>query len=302
MVTLAISTSSLAQSIDTPDTDVETQKRGQTGMKFLSTSLDARGTAIGGALTAELDGSSVSMFYNPASMAGMDGMFHASFNDLQFITDIHYLGASVAFRPPGGNYGVVGLSVTSVDYGEFIGTIRANNEQGFVETGNYSPTALAIGLGYARAFTDRFSAGAHVKYAYQNIGDGFVTTQEFGEQSGETFNPDAVTGTHDYSIGTGAVDFGVARLLEANEEQAFALKTLGRAGKPIARRATCRSAKGNLHKARMPTMQAAEKVHGIGEVACRMSTGCFKKGVEVAMTRGAFGADPRKMCFGNADR
>src|SRR5690606_1745759 len=178
--------------------------------KFLSTSLDARGTAIGGALTAELDGSSVSMFYNPASMAGMDGMFHASFNDLQFITDIHYLGASVAFRPPGGNYGVVGLSVTSVDYGEFIGTIRANNEQGFVETGNYSPTALAIGLGYARAFTDRFSAGAHVKYAYQNIGDGFVTTQEFGEQSGETFNPDAVTGTHDYSIGTVAVDFGVA--------------------------------------------------------------------------------------------
>ena len=209
MVALVLTPLAFAQQPVTPDTEVETKKRGQTGMKFLSVSLDARATAMGGALTAEREGSSNSLFYNPASMAGMPGSFNASFGDLQFITDIHYLSASAAYRPSGGNFGVVGVSVTSVDYGEFIGTIRANNDQGFVETGNYSPTALAVGLGYARSFTDRFAAGAQVKYAYQNIGDDFVTTQNFEEQSGGTFNPDAVLSTESYTKGTLAVDFGI---------------------------------------------------------------------------------------------
>lgn len=208
LVTLVLTTSVLAQAV-TPDTEVETEKRAQTGMKFLSMSVDARASAIGGAMTAELDGSSASLFYNPASMAGMPGSFHANFGDLQFITDIHYIAASAAFRPSGGNLGVIGVSVTSVDYGDFIGTIRANNDQGFVETGDYSPTALAVGIGYARSFSDRFAAGAQVKYAYQNIGDGFVTTQEFEDQTGNDFSPGPVTSTADYSKASIAVDFGV---------------------------------------------------------------------------------------------
>jgi len=210
LLTLVLTSSSvLAQAVVTPDTEVETEKRAQTGMKFLSTSVDARATAVGGAMTAEMEGSSTSLFYNPASMAGMPGSFHASASVLSFITDINYNVASVAYRPGGGNYGVVGLSVISVDYGDFIGTIRANNEQGFVETGTYSPTALAVGLGYARAFSDRFAAGAQVKYVYQNIGDDFVTTQDFDAQTGGTFNSGAVTSTENYSKGTVAFDFGI---------------------------------------------------------------------------------------------
>ncbi len=45
----------------TPDTKVETEKRAQTGMKFLSLSVDARAASLGSAMTAELTGSSVSM-------------------------------------------------------------------------------------------------------------------------------------------------------------------------------------------------------------------------------------------------
>lgn len=208
LVALVAASSAYAQETDGPNTDVETEKRAQTGMKFLSTSVDARATAIGGAVTAELEGSSNSLFYNPASMAGMAGDFNAAFGDLQFIADIHYLNASAAYRPSG-NIGVFGISVVSVDYGEFIGTIRANNTQGFVETGNYSPTALAVGVGYARSFTDRFAAGAHIKYAYQNIGDGFVRDQNFDNQSGNSFDPGLVTASADYAKGTVAVDFGI---------------------------------------------------------------------------------------------
>ena len=185
----------------TPDTKVETEKRAQTGMKFLSLSVDARAAALGSAMTAELTGSSVSMFYNPASMAFMEGSFHASVGITEFIAGIDYNIASVAYRPSGGNYGVFGLSIINVDYGDFAGTIRASNEQGFVETGNYSPSALAIGVGYARSFSDRFAAGGHVKYAFQDIGDDFVTSQDFA--TGRALSTDS------YSKGTVAFDFGI---------------------------------------------------------------------------------------------
>ena len=187
----------------TPDTEVGTDKRAQTGMKFLSTSVDARASALGSALTAEMEGSSSSMFYNPASMGFMSGRFHASGGILSFIADISYNQATVAFRPgsSSSNYGVLGLSFVNVDYGDFIGTVRADNDDGFVETGTYSPSALAIGLGYARSFGDRFSAGANVKYVMQDLGNGFATTQNF--DTGEILT------SEDYSASTVAYDFGI---------------------------------------------------------------------------------------------
>ena len=198
---LGFAPSAFAQQGLTPDTEVTTDKRAQTGMKFLSTSVDPRASALGSALTADFEGSSTSMFYNPASMGFMPGKFSASGGILQFIADISYTQASVAFRPGGGNLGVVGVSVVSVDYGEFLGTIRADNEYGFIDTGAYSPTSMAVGLGYARSFGDRFSAGANIKLAFQDLGSDFVTSQEFASGKVET--------TDSYSTQTVAFDFGV---------------------------------------------------------------------------------------------
>ena len=198
---LVLVPSVFAQAGLSPDTEVETEKRAQTGMKFLSTSVDARAAALGSAMTAEFSGSSVSMFYNPASMAFMEGQGHASVGITEFIADINYNIASAAYRPGGGNYGVFGISIMSVDYGDFIGTIRADNEQGFIETGSYSPTGLAVGLGYARSFSDRFAAGANIKFVSQNIGDDFVTSQDFATGS--------VVSTESYSQSTVAFDFGI---------------------------------------------------------------------------------------------
>ncbi len=186
----------------TPDTEVETDKRAQTGMKFLSTSVDARASAIGSALTAELVGSSTSMFYNPASMGFMEGRMHAAATNMGFIADIGYTQASIAFRPgSGGNFGVVGVSLVSVDYGDFNYNVRANNEDGFLQLGTYQPTAMAVGVGYARSFGDRFSAGANVKLVFQDLGTGFATSQDF--DSG------VVATTEDYSAQTVAFDFGI---------------------------------------------------------------------------------------------
>jgi hypothetical protein len=189
--------SSNAQDV-TPDTEVSTEKLGQTGMKFLSTSLDARATALGGAVTAdESFASSTSLFYNPATMARMTGTFSVGFGITQFIADINYNALSVAFKPQGGNLGVFGFSLMNVDYGDII-TTRVdddpNNQSGYVELPTFSPTALAIGIGYARSFTDRFSVGAHVKLATQDFGDHATT------RGGSTSTFDA---------STIAVDFGI---------------------------------------------------------------------------------------------
>ena len=97
--------SAFAQDV-TPETEVEGEKVAQTGMKFLSTSLDARATALGGAVTADesFNGSSA-LFYNPATMARMLNTFHVGFSNVQFIADITYSGFSAAFQPADGGLG-----------------------------------------------------------------------------------------------------------------------------------------------------------------------------------------------------
>ncbi len=197
----------LAQTfIPSPDEEVETVKRGQTGFKFLSASVDARATAMGGAVTSSSTGSSSAMFYNPASMARMNGDFSAGFGIMNYLVDIQYNAASVAYRPGGGNYGVIGFSLVNVDYGDFLGTVRAENEQGYVDTGVYNPTALAVGLGYARSFTDRFSIGAHVKYAKQDLGDHFKARSD---DATSTLDDGTTATLEDYGLNTIAFDFGV---------------------------------------------------------------------------------------------
>ena len=88
---------------------------------------------------------------------------------------------------------VFGISVTSVSYGDILNTIRADTEIGYEDRGTFSPSALALGFGYARSFTDRFSIGAQIKYVEQDLGTQFLTT----------------TTTRDFSESTVAFDFGI---------------------------------------------------------------------------------------------
>lgn len=200
--------SAMAQTnIPGPDTEVETEKRGQTGFKFLTTSLDPRSSAMGGAVTSSAIGSSLALFHNPASMSRMQTTFHASAGQVEHLVDFKYNYASAAYRPAGGSYGVFGVSFMNVDYGDFFETVRAENDNGFIELGTYSPSALAVGVGYAQSFTDRFSVGAQVKYALQDLGSFAVARVEEG---GTPLSGDGTSATfRDYSLNTIAVDFGI---------------------------------------------------------------------------------------------
>ena len=81
-------------------------------------------------------------------------------------------------RPWGGRLGVIGFTFMNVDYGEFYGTTVWPNEQGFIDTGPFYPTAFVAGIGYARSLTDRFAAGGQVKMAAQYLGEALWDTDD----------------------------------------------------------------------------------------------------------------------------
>ena len=152
------------------------EKLAQTGFQFLSVGQDARAVAMGEAFTT-VEGNSSGLFYNPASMARLESTIEVSANYFEWIADINYTSISLGFRPAGGQYGVVGLSVMSVDYGTLQGTMVWANHQGFIDTEEFNPHAIAIGLGYSKYLTNKFAVGGQVKYVAQSLGRNVIPNE-----------------------------------------------------------------------------------------------------------------------------
>ena len=175
----------------------ENQKLAQTGMKFLSVSLDPRASGMGDATTAVFT-KSAAMLYNPAIMADLEGYSDFSFGTTRWIADINYIYGTAAFNLFDGEYGVFGLSLVAVDYGEFIGTVVAPNSDGFLEVGNFKPTSFAFGIGYANKLSEKFSVGGNIKYTRQSLGTSVTGFDLNGNSKVEDNKADAI-----------AIDFGI---------------------------------------------------------------------------------------------
>lgn len=149
------------------------QKIAQTGFQFLSVVPDARAAGLANSVNTILMGSA-SLFANPATMAEMEKTLDLTVSLNRWFADIRHNAVSLAFRPMNGQYGTFGFSALVVDYGEVIGTVVAENEQGYVETGIITPSAMAVGVGYAKQLSDRFSVGGQVKYTRQDLGPSII--------------------------------------------------------------------------------------------------------------------------------
>lgn len=147
----------------------ENTKLAQSGFQFLTVVSDARAAAMGEAMTSLQLGSSA-LFFNPAGMAKMTGFADVTASTNQWIAEIKHYTFSAAINPFKGDYGVLGFSVQSVDYGEFYGTRVAATEKGYDDTGIFKLHALALGVGYAKQLSEQFSVGAHVRWVRQNLG------------------------------------------------------------------------------------------------------------------------------------
>ncbi|MBN1155314.1 PorV/PorQ family protein [candidate division KSB1 bacterium] len=149
-------------------------KLAQTGFQFLSVVSDAKAAAMAEAMTSLELGSSA-LFFNPAAMANMTQLVDITASTNQWISDITHNTFSLAVSPSKGRYGVLGFSVQSVDYGEFLGTrVNRADPKGYDDTGKFELSAMALGMGYARQLTDRFSVGAQVRWVRQDLGESIV--------------------------------------------------------------------------------------------------------------------------------
>ena len=186
-------------------------KIAQTGFNFLSVSADARSSGMGDAVNS-LSGFSGSMFYNPASMAEMSTILGATASVHNWIADIDYLSFSAILSPSSGDYGNIGVSVQAVNYGEVEGTIvDRNSPSGYMELDIMKPTALAVGVGYAKMLNDKFGVGGRIKYVTQSLGEsnfmsseGEVTTKK---NKAEAFAFDFGTV---YKTGIKSIAFGMS--------------------------------------------------------------------------------------------
>lgn len=183
------------------------QKLAQAGMKFLSVGLSARQAALADAFTAG-EANAVSMLYNPAGMARLGSFADASVGQVNWIADIKHTYAAAAFSPWHGDYGVLGFTVQMVNYGEIEATILASNPQGFLDVGVFKPTAYAVGLGYAKALSDRFSVGGNMKLVNQNLGTGIVEVNYVQNPNREDTGYEVVREVKS-SLDVVAWDFGV---------------------------------------------------------------------------------------------
>lgn len=164
----------------------ENQKLGQTGFQFLSVVSDARAAAMAEAMTSLQIGSSA-LFFNPAGMSNMEGLLDVSASTNEWIADITHNTFSLALSPAGGEYGVLGFSLQSVNYGEFYGTrVDKSTDLGYMDTGIFELSALAVGVGYAKRLTDRFSVGGQVRWVKQNLGESVIPVESSGPDTSAT--------------------------------------------------------------------------------------------------------------------
>ena len=151
----------------------DNKKLAQTGFQFLSIASDARSGGMADAMTT-MHSNSVSIFFNPAGLSRQSQFYDMNFSSNEWIAGIKHDAISFSFSPKNGQFGCLGFSLLNVDYGELQGTMVWDNDQGFIDTEKFSPSALAFGIGYGRALSENFSVGAHVKKAYQYLGNNVV--------------------------------------------------------------------------------------------------------------------------------
>lgn len=147
------------------------QKLAQTGFHFLSVVSDARGVGMGEAMTGMGLGSS-GLFFNPAGMVEMEGRYELNMSTNRWIADIRHYTMSYGMKLGRyGEYGVLGLSGQVVDYGDFYGTmVDKTTEKGYRDTEIFGLSAWAVGIGYGKGLTDRFSVGGQVRLVRQELG------------------------------------------------------------------------------------------------------------------------------------
>lgn len=144
-------------------------KTGTTTAAFLGIEPSARTAAVGNAGVALREGIDA-VYFNPGAI----GRLHRSallFTHSPWYADIQYNYAAGAL--PVGGWGTLFASLTALDSGE-IAVRTVEQPHGTGE--RYTASDVAVGLGFGRQVTERFSTGFQLNYVSQTI---WHTSQSF---------------------------------------------------------------------------------------------------------------------------
>jgi len=160
---LAFTALAFAWLLALPATPAHAQsKTGTTIGSFLTIEPDARVAGMGNAGASLTDGLEA-YYFNPASLAHTD-RHGALLSHAEWIAGIQFDHVIVAV--PVGKLGVGAVSITSLRSGAIA--VRTVSQP--LGTGEfYSADDIAIGLGLARAVTDRFAIGGHIDVLQERI-------------------------------------------------------------------------------------------------------------------------------------
>jgi hypothetical protein len=136
---------------------------GTTAAQFLKIEMGSRAIGMGGAYVALATDVSA-IYWNPAGLAYIGPHGAVGFMHSDWLADTNFDFAAAILRTK--NIGTFGLSFSALSMPD----MKVRDEFEPEGTGEYfSAIDMAIGLSYARSFTDRFSMGITSKYIRQQI-------------------------------------------------------------------------------------------------------------------------------------
>jgi len=144
-------------------------KTGTTVAQFLLIEPSARLAAMGNAGVAMYD-EIAAAYFNPGAIGHQTG-YGVQFAHSQWLADISYNYAAAALQA--GELGNIYLSVTSLSSGEI--TVRTV-EQPLGTGESYTVSNLALGLGFGKQISDRFSVGVQLNYIQETIWHSSLST------------------------------------------------------------------------------------------------------------------------------
>ncbi len=202
---------------------VNLNKLGQSTMDFLLVSVSPKASALGDAYTT-LGTGAVSMFYNPAGIVETRNKFDVTVNYTQWIADIKYLGGGLVYNM--GNYGSVGVSFLTIDYGTIYAT-RLDptlGNTGYIDDGTLNNVgAYSAGLTYSKAISTKFLIGGTMKVVSQSLGENNYSNGVSKKNNATKLAFDAgvkyYTGYKNFAFGMAIRNFASNVKRELNDEQ-----------------------------------------------------------------------------------
>lgn len=138
-------------------------KLGTAGAPELLIPMGARNVAIGGSNIANVQGVDA-IYWNPAGLSRLSGA-QASFTYMDYFADMSV--SYIAIGAKVGSFGVIGLSLQSLDIGK-IPVTTVDQPEG---TGQeLSTNFITFGATYSKALTDRIQFGLNAKIVSEKIG------------------------------------------------------------------------------------------------------------------------------------